>query len=402
MFGDHLFVERVYSFAAAAVTACLIALIWRRSNGTTPYVVSSFGAQEENDPHERECDWLPMALWIAVPVVSWAVVGNLLETTVAVFTTAAVAAIVESHMAGSVATSIVWCVMSGISIAAAVLTKGPIGLFPLAAPLCLLSGRRRVSGATAQWSTVIAVALVLLSIPTARSSLSQYVHQQVLAAIGGTREVSASSLTIVRALLQGVAAPILLTCGLLAALAGRWVAPTNDHCHRAASFLLLGLAGTLPILASAKQTGHYLVPAVPFLALSAACLLAPTTTHLVERIVANGRTFIVQIISATVLIGTVAVAYSPLAGRDRDRLADLDRLDRVVPRGTIVGICAESNSDWGLHAWFERRFHVSLDASDGGAREWFLKTTAATCPLPECRPASDPTGDLVLLRCPRP
>ena len=26
-------------------------------------------------------------LWIAVPVVSWAIVGNLLETTVAVFTT---------------------------------------------------------------------------------------------------------------------------------------------------------------------------------------------------------------------------------------------------------------------------------------------------------------------------
>ena len=67
----------------------------------------------------------------------------------------------------------------------------------------------------------------------------------------------------------------------------------------------------------------------------------------------------------------------PALGRDRPRLADLDVLAASVPRGATIGICPESNGDWGLHAWFERRFDVSLDAAHGPQREWFL----ATAPL---------------------
>ena len=64
--GDHLFVERAYSLAAAIGTALLIALIWRRLNAATA-----------RDPGGFE--WLPILFWIVVPVVSWAIVGNLLE-----------------------------------------------------------------------------------------------------------------------------------------------------------------------------------------------------------------------------------------------------------------------------------------------------------------------------------
>ena len=53
-------------------------------------------------------DWLPILLWIAVPVVSWAIVGNLLETTVALFTTGALVAAAE-----------------GVRVATA--SRGPVG-----------------------------------------------------------------------------------------------------------------------------------------------------------------------------------------------------------------------------------------------------------------------------------
>ena len=48
-------------------------------------------------------------------------------------------------------------------------------------------------------------------------------------------------------------------------------------------FALLGLAGTLPILASAKQAGHYLVPAVPLFAVAGALFLGPTVGEAIDR-----------------------------------------------------------------------------------------------------------------------
>ena len=69
-------------------------LIWRRlqtnddcrRNGPSPATTAGHCRSRHGAGHEL--DWLPVPLWITVPVVSWAIVGNLLETTVALFTTA--------------------------------------------------------------------------------------------------------------------------------------------------------------------------------------------------------------------------------------------------------------------------------------------------------------------------
>ena len=149
--------------------------------------------------------------------------------------------------------------------------------------------------------------------------------------------------------------------------ARRYVRPRQPQLRQAAALFLLGLAGTLPIVASVKQAGHYLVPAVPLYALAAASLFAPTVAAVSERLAARPRDRFVNSVSAVVLLAAIGVSYVPALGRDRPRLADLDVLAASVPRGTTIGICPESNGDWGLHAWFERRFAVSLDAAHGAA-----------------------------------
>ena len=143
------------------------------------------------DIRNGEYDWLPILLWIAVPVVSWAIVGNLLETTVVV---------VHDRLPWprssrrSVAvgppSSIGWGIFSGACVVAAVLTKGPVGLFPLAGPVIffLISRTRRVWACLAgQWAMVIVCFMVLSSVAVARSSLTQYVNDQVLPAVSGQR-----------------------------------------------------------------------------------------------------------------------------------------------------------------------------------------------------------------------
>jgi 4-amino-4-deoxy-L-arabinose transferase-like glycosyltransferase len=414
--GDHLFVERAYSTAAALATAFVMAWIWRLLNrhddASSPAAVAA------------RFDWLPILLWIAVPVVSWSIVGNLLETSVAVFTAAAVAAAIAAAYAERMDAAACWGALSGASIVAATLTKGPAGLFPLVAPVVFwrISGRHRGwASAAGQWATVLLGAVVLWSLPIARASLTQYVEQQVIPALGGQREVSASSLTIVTQLIQAVLAPIIVAGGLVIVAARRFVAPSRQQRSEAASFLLLGLAGTLPIAMSAKQAGHYLVPAVPFFALAAARVVAPTLAVVADRMAV--RRTVVDLLTAAIVLVTIGAAFTPAVGRDRARLADLDALESSIPRGETVGICLASNDDWGLHAWFERRFRVSLDAAQGQQRDWFLVTTVTKdtndtkdtkgtkdhkgpgtgsidgCPPARCKPATDPARQLVLMRC---
>jgi 4-amino-4-deoxy-L-arabinose transferase-like glycosyltransferase len=388
--GDHLFVERAYSLTAAVATAALIAAIWRdlERKGVVPVFLG----------------WWPILLWIAVPVVSWAIVGNLLETTVALFTTAATLAALHGVVATRSVRAIGWGALSGAFVVAAGLTKGPVGLFPLVAPLTfvLLPYACRVPLTLfAQWIAVAAAGGALLAFPMSRASLNEYVNVQVLAAVSGQREVSAGSLTILKDLVQQVMLPMAGMAILAVAAARRFEAPSSDSRKYATAFTMLGLAATLPILASAKQAGHYLVPAVPLYVLAAAVALAPTWAVFGDGF---GRGAARWVSLASVLILAVAAGAAFLPGRDEARLANLDTLAASVPRGATIGICPAVNDDWGLHAWFERRFGVSLDADGGQGRSWFLKTTsraADACRPPQCPPVTDPTRDLVLLKCGR-
>jgi 4-amino-4-deoxy-L-arabinose transferase-like glycosyltransferase len=384
--GDHLFVERLYTLAAACATGLLIVFLWRRvTRGTDAF----------------ECDWLPVLAWIAVPLVSWSIVGNLLETTVSVFTTAAVAAVVYGNGAARTSGAAAGGAVAGLCVVAAALTKGPVGLFPLVAPVILSRATRDQAKwpvcLASQWLVAVICAIGVMSTEAARGSLGQYVDQQVLAALSGTREVSAGSLTIVKELAQGVVVPLAAVSLVVILVARGFRQPSSQQRRWAAALLILGLAGTLPILASAKQAGHYLVPAVPLYACAVAGLLVRSA------LAAAGRLSVRSIHAATtvIVLAAIVVGVLPAAGRDRRRMAELDLLAPSVPRGATIGICPETNSDWGLHAWFQRRFQASLDAVNGGRRAWFLASPEAPriCIPGGCRPVGGASRGLLLLGC---
>jgi 4-amino-4-deoxy-L-arabinose transferase-like glycosyltransferase len=388
--GDHWFVERLYSLTAGVIIGLLIVFTWR----------SLYDADASD---ARDYEWLPVAFWIAVPVVSWTIVGNLLETTVAVFVAAAGAAVVAGTR-HSVGVAIAGGAVSGLCIVGAVLVKGPVGLFPLAAPviLALLPERRRMLPwcTGAQWAAVGACAVILLTTPASHESLTRYFNQQVMAALAGRREVSGSSFTIVVELLQGVWLPIAIVAAITIAGARAWSRPSAHDRRIALAFTLIGLAGTLPILASPKQSGHYLMPAVPFYAIAAGALMMPTVSGLARRMSGTRAALAVKVVAVMLALGAFAAMPLRVLERDPQRLAALDGLAPFAPRGATVGICAAANSDWVLHAWLQRRFAMSLDAS-GAPHDWFLESGGATpgCPPATCAPVSDTAAGLVLLRC---
>jgi hypothetical protein len=236
--------------------------------------------------------------------------------------------------------------------------------------------------------------------PEARESLTRYFNEQLVTSLAGQREVSGNSFAIVVALLQGVCLPMAIVTGILAFLARGWVAPRERDRGIAIAFTLIGLSGTLPMLVSPKQTGHYLMPAVPFYAIGAAALVAETAAALERRLSTGGGRRALRILTALVTAGAVIAIWIPAIERDPVRLADLDRLAATAPRGQTVGLCPGANSDWLLHAWMQRRFTISLDAAAPAAHEWFLLSTTAgpDCPPPSCVPMSEPQR-LTLMRC---
>jgi predicted PurR-regulated permease PerM len=155
------------------------------------------------------------------------------------------------------------------------------------------------------------------------------------------------------------------------------------------------------MLVSSKQAGHYVVPAVPVYAIAAALILAPTAGRLVERVNDRRWNHRITLASVVILVGTLAASLVPALGRDRVRLEGLDQLTTEVPHGVTIGICPAANADWGLHAWFERRFRVSLDARNQPRHEWFLQTAAAgpECPPSDCRVVTQAAGSMVLMKC---
>jgi 4-amino-4-deoxy-L-arabinose transferase-like glycosyltransferase len=125
--GDHFWVEKLFSAVIALATAAAIAAIWRRLAGERAEL--------------RNLDWLPVALWAAMPGWGWMFGNNMLENTLGLFTTLAVYAILRaSDTRGStshVARRSLCLALGAACIVAGVLSKGPVGLFPLATPLAM-------------------------------------------------------------------------------------------------------------------------------------------------------------------------------------------------------------------------------------------------------------------------
>jgi 4-amino-4-deoxy-L-arabinose transferase-like glycosyltransferase len=387
--GDHLYVERLYDATCTAAVVLLIVAMWRR------LLLRS---------EDSGSAWLPVLLWLSPPIASWTMVGNMLETTLIVFTTAAVAAIVIAVDSRGKGRTIAWAAVSGVCIAGAVLTKGPVAFFPLAAPVLLIVlGDRRgerplercalcVGG---QFFALSAAAIVIVAWPEARASLSAYVSRQLVPALGGAGNPNpAPRLQLLSVLVQQVIVSLGVVAAAIVALARGFIVPTTSDRRWGVAFITLALAATLPIMVSTKQTGYYFAPAIPFYAIGVAVLIRRTSLVLAERArpAVNG---LAALLATLAIVGCLTGT-----GRDRVLLAELDRLERDLPRNETIRMCSASATDWTLHAWFARRFAISLDPVDVPPPGLFLQTGGqSACAPVTCEALSKADAWLVLRRC---
>ncbi len=389
LFGDYLFVERLCSFLVGILIGVLIVKIWLDTTG------------------ERSYGWLPLVFWLLPSTVTWVIVNNMLENTQALFTTAAVFAFVRSLQVHRLA--VAWALLSALCVVCAVLTKGPVGLFPLLAPVIAVAVMRDYrTRAVAMGVTMIAgvaagAALILVQ-PDARSAIRDYWDQQLGASLSGARGGGRWA-----ALLHHLTGGVLLRMGGLVALAYLMRAIAGPKVARAPHadtfwrwswfFLLLALAGSVPVAFSAKIVGHYFVPSAPIFACGCAMLSLHALRPLMDRWRARMPDLIagsagVALIVISVLLASLGRTYEP---RDREWMTEYDRLSTAAPRAVTVGTCESAGTDWSLHAYLQRFFRISLETRTPASHRYFLELRDRPCDVPaQCRPLS--TGTRMVLR----
>jgi 4-amino-4-deoxy-L-arabinose transferase-like glycosyltransferase len=376
--GDHLFVERFYSFLTGLITMGLMVKAWQiiwRENKTM-----------------LNLSWLPVLLWSIIPVNTWAFRNDLLENTMGIFTLMAIILIMK--ILRSEKQIYTFAAGAGIMVFLAALSKGFVALFPLAAPLLawLVFRKRHFQKMAASTFFIILVPVVLLTIlmlfPDAHQNLMTYFHIQVFKGITGqTKMVNTRWISMIQLFMELL--PILLLTGTVLIYCRLKKLPSDawnsDTLKWALFLVMVGLSASLPLTISLKQSRYYLVPSFPYFALAGAVFIAPYLGQWVNHVNASGRKFkTYRYVSILFLAGVLVFSTTRYGtiGRNADELIPMYKIGAIVPRCSTVSICPSMWTDWNLHAYYYRYFRISLE-SDQHHRTYFLRELRNNCMVPD-------------------
>lgn len=352
VFGDHYWVDKLYSLFCALVQLALIASVWRINFAGNTGV--------------KNYAWLPCFLFMLIPLTSWGYSSNLLENTMSIFTTASVIAFLLFIRTGG--SLLLHSIIGGALIFLALITKGPVALFPLAVPAVFMLFEGKVAWTKlsayllVQLLVLVAIFAFVFNMPAPNTFLHNYLDAQLLRAIKPDGNSSLLHFGIFLQLLLSLL-PLLVV-----AVVSLFVINKNQSGYKyllvpAAIFILIGLSASAPIALSAKQNKHYLIPSLPLFALGFACLILPLIQWLENKLQTN--TSLINGAKAVCLVVTAGCfIYSGVnAGnfvRDKDLLTDLEKIDVLTKGEPVLRTDWGLYSDWALRAYLNRLYDKKI------------------------------------------
>lgn len=370
VFGSGFWVERLFALCMALLVAWGIMGIWKSS---LPPELS------------RRTAWWPVLLWIIIPTVFWSIHNNMMENTMAVFTTAAVWCVLKAREGNHPMIA-----LAGILVFLAALTKGLPGLFPLAAPVIFsltLDQRklgRGILGSIIMTGIVVGAFALLWYLPESNANLRPYVEKRLLHRIAEVPTVD-YRLASLEMLFSNLIGPLVLSAVVWWVGGGKAVTGDADRRRESLALLLVGLSGVLPLMLTMVQKSFYMGAALPIMALAVARPFHRQVESIVDRAIHQPviqkvvrGIGIVLIIGA--FVGAVALFGSP--GRDAELLGDVQRIGEVVPPGTTVGVPIGMWDDWSLQTYLMRYHSISVDATVA-EYPWYITGKDGVPPLPD-------------------
>jgi 4-amino-4-deoxy-L-arabinose transferase-like glycosyltransferase len=367
--GDSVYVEAWWGFCVGALSLLVLAGIWRC---LTPQGDVLAGA------------WFPVLLFIVTPMTSWAVANNMLENTMTFCILLSVLLCLLSLKNPTVLFSYMYGILSGLSMFGAILIKGPVALFPLVVPLLSMMHDAKKTLKVLTTAIILFMTLVVsfsLMFATSMASVrffKRYVSQQVLDSVTGAREISTSRFHVFTVVGRESLVPLLVGGTLAAFIYGRRLTVSSSvHSRLFLCYLGIALAGSLPILISAKQKRWYAFPSLPFYAMAIAVVFNDAALAL-ERLVDDKKKIGKSILVSSAIILCVALFYmfleKNIPRRHKDFHTDFSKKNVAIEERKVISVYPiQLATHWTLVANMQRKFRASLSETVG--QEYLLTTT---------------------------
>ncbi len=383
LLGDTPAVENIYNLLILAGYIVLIAKSWQKLLGPK----NQF----------RTFGWLPVLCWYAMVIVYYSIPNNFLDSTMGLFCLASCYCqliFLKKDRAGK--SSDLWPLLAGICVVMAFLTKGPVGLYPLAFPAIFAVSMPHLPLSKAFRPTIIMLVVVAVSIAgvlayaPAREFMATYFNGQVVQALLQKREKAgtgwAAHFTLLAELLRSLYPHFLALIAMYGLSYGlKWtISRERAVSENIRLTALVAAAGIVPMLVSIKQYPHYLLPALPFVAFLIALLLVQRVSFAIRL---NKQLTIIALGIGTSLCWGATIR-KVAAIRPDVHASNAKQLRTLVPSASTIGICHDLFQHADIHANFQRYHHLSLTTDIDSARYVFADSA--------CLPQFDKNLDSVV------
>ncbi len=364
IFGDSIYVERIYSLATFLITGGIMTLIWKRIYGSFKY------------------GWLPIIFFALIGTVAWACSNNLLENTMMIFTTLATLWIIKSRSQG-----IVWLILAGVSLFCAFLTKGFTSLYVWSLPFFyfLFSkedkfGKMALNTSILILSTIIPLGILFLISNEAYTSLSKYFMKQVVGSISNVQTVDSRFSILLKFFEASVFSLVVLVIILIVGRGKKIGVDLKSIKAIALTLIAVTLSGIVPIMISLKQRPFYILTVYPLFALGVTIWFLPFIKKFKEW-----KISIVRILAALTSITAISLSifFSGKLMRDKNLVTDVKAIINHIGRDTSVNICSDTRKKYNVSAYFHRYGEINLLVPKFGPQEYMVLFKD------DCRPMFD-------------
>lgn len=357
--GASIYTERIYSFLACIITACIINVVWR----------IIFPQEKEI----KQMGWLPVFFWITIPVCFWSYANNILENTMTVFDLFAVIFILKFFLQKQ---NLLFILIAGIFVFLASLTKGIQGVFPIAAIFFGWVAYRNVSFVKMIGYSILltvvpfTIYFLLLQNDSVFLSLTIYFNNRVLHSIRSVSTVD-NRLFLVGRLVSELIPALVVSLLIILATIKTFRQTISEkyfsegHQKHSLFFLLVGISASFPLMITLEQSGFYLVTSLPYFALSISFFVAPLVSRWIEKINMQRVGYKISKVISLLLLSIVLI-YSGLQigkfNRDEEMLHDVHLIGKEIPRATILGSTPDLWQTWSLQEYLIRHYYICQDS----------------------------------------
>ena len=364
LFGDSIFIERIYSIFTFIIAGYLIVLIW------------------ENFTGNKKHGWIPLFFWVIINDIPWAAANNMLENSMSIFVCLSVLFYLNSFRNKR----FLWIILSGVSLFLGFLTKGVFCLYIWSVPFFIWLFKREknflqmvTDTIILVLCTIIPVALIYILIPAAQNNMLYYFNNQVFGSIQNVKTVD-TRFAIIEKFFGNIIIPLII--GIIVIIISQKHKIQKhifkENLKESLILFAIVLSGVLPIMISMKQSSFYILTVYPFFAIGLAYYLYPIIKLVVEKnsVIIKRKFKIFKVITIGIIIISIGLSFGQISriGRDKEMVYDSKMVIDVVGTNNIINICPNMFSNWSLHAYFSRYGNVSLDKNQKNIFKYYLSS----------------------------